>query len=315
MERREQYDPEDIESLLNERSFDELLEEERAYVLRHLASRDEYENMRVLLHQVRSDERNEGPIIAPAEVRAHVLDVFRQQQQPQWRVWLNSIGAVLWPKEMSALWRPALALGSLALLITAGVFVLRQGDESKAQLAELRPAKEEVTTIKPDPASAQQAAPAFDSVLNDRRSSQMKASEDVHALEQGTFEKEDQSGYVRAVPPTAGATAAAAERSYTTVSGSTAATFDAVSVAPAVESLEEEKAAVVDDERLAKKEEPASVPHQVTEVELARNESVANATGRARTVSKRKTMGSSVSASSRSLGDDAALVSLINSGW
>ena len=36
MERREHYDPEDIESLLQERGFDELLEEERAYVLRHL---------------------------------------------------------------------------------------------------------------------------------------------------------------------------------------------------------------------------------------------------------------------------------------
>ena len=48
MERRELYDPEDIESLLQERGYDELLEEERAFVLRHLSGREEYEAMRTL---------------------------------------------------------------------------------------------------------------------------------------------------------------------------------------------------------------------------------------------------------------------------
>ena len=41
MEPRELYDPEDIEQLLIERAFDELLEEERAFVLRHLSDRTE----------------------------------------------------------------------------------------------------------------------------------------------------------------------------------------------------------------------------------------------------------------------------------
>ena len=45
MERRELYEPEDIEQLLIERPYDELLEMERAFVLRHLSGRDEYEAM------------------------------------------------------------------------------------------------------------------------------------------------------------------------------------------------------------------------------------------------------------------------------
>ena len=54
MERHERYDPEDIESLLSERGFDELLPDERAFVLRHVNGREEYERMRALLHYVRS---------------------------------------------------------------------------------------------------------------------------------------------------------------------------------------------------------------------------------------------------------------------
>ena len=45
MERTERYDPEDLEQLMLERSFDELLGEERAFALRHLQGRAEYEQM------------------------------------------------------------------------------------------------------------------------------------------------------------------------------------------------------------------------------------------------------------------------------
>ena len=112
MERRERYDPEDIESLLSERSFDELLEEERAYVLRHLTDRNEYETMRGLLLHMRTSDREQEPLVAPDSVRSNVINAFRAQQRPKWQIWLNSVGPLLWPKEMSALWRPALAFAS-----------------------------------------------------------------------------------------------------------------------------------------------------------------------------------------------------------
>ncbi|MBK6832337.1 MAG: hypothetical protein IPG92_17090 [Flavobacteriales bacterium] len=99
MERREHYDPEDIESLLQERGFDELLEEERAYVLRHLTGREEYEAMRALLYQVRDDERMHPPIQADADVKNAVMAAFRAQQQPQWRIWLNSLGTCYGPRK------------------------------------------------------------------------------------------------------------------------------------------------------------------------------------------------------------------------
>jgi hypothetical protein len=99
MDRRERYDPEDIEILMQERSFDELLEEERAYVLRHVSDRAEYEAMRSLLIHMRDDARDQEPIEADPAIRANVMQAFRNEQQPQWRIWLNSVGAALFPEE------------------------------------------------------------------------------------------------------------------------------------------------------------------------------------------------------------------------
>jgi hypothetical protein len=139
MERREQYDPEDIESLLYERSFDELLEEERAYVLRHLSGRAEYEAMRTLLLDLRADDAQAPPLEPLPSVRANVMDAFRAQRQPQWRIWLNSIGGVLVPGELPRLWRPALAFASLALLIVVAVWFIRGDGLARGDaLAELK---------------------------------------------------------------------------------------------------------------------------------------------------------------------------------
>lgn len=139
MERRELYDPEDIESLLSERSFDELLEEERAYVLRHLSGREEYEAMRSLLLDLRDTERDAKPLEPDAGVRDRVLQVFRDQQQPRWRVWLNSVGPLVMPRDLTNLWRPALAFGTLALLVVVGIWVVNStGGNKNADLAEVR---------------------------------------------------------------------------------------------------------------------------------------------------------------------------------
>jgi len=143
MERRELYEPEDIEQLLIERPYDELLEMERAFVLRHLSGRDEYEAMRALLLKVHDDDADMAPIEAEPSVRAHVMDIFRSEQRPQWRIWLNSVHAFLLPKEASAMWRPALALGSVALV--AWLVVVNTGRFEAAnapQLAELKDVKE-----------------------------------------------------------------------------------------------------------------------------------------------------------------------------
>jgi hypothetical protein len=141
MEPRELYGPEDIEQLLIERSYDDLLEEERAFVLRHLSDRAEYQRMRALLLRVHEDDRPVTDLDADPAVRENVMAAFRAQQQPQWRIWLNSVGGFFIPREPAQFWKPALAFGTLALLVTVGVIGLRNLDVARnAEMAEVRPA-------------------------------------------------------------------------------------------------------------------------------------------------------------------------------
>ena len=137
---RELYGPEDIEQLLIERSFDDLLEEERAFVLRHLSDRTEYQRMRALLVRVHEDDRPAADLDADPAVREQIISTFRAQQRPQWRIWLNSVGGFLLPREPAQFWKPALAFGTLAMLVTVGVIGLRNLDmATHAEMAEVRP--------------------------------------------------------------------------------------------------------------------------------------------------------------------------------
>lgn len=128
MERPERYDPEDLEHLMLEHGFDELLEEERAYALRHLTDRAEYERMRaLLLHVHEARDEADVPGAGPA-VRERVLRAYREQQRPHWRIWLNSLGGSLIPEWPMALKGPALALGTVAVVVFLGLWVRHEMD-------------------------------------------------------------------------------------------------------------------------------------------------------------------------------------------
>ncbi|MDX9752079.1 MAG: hypothetical protein RBT71_13450, partial [Flavobacteriales bacterium] len=122
---RPEHGPADIERLLRAYPFDELPEADRARVLLHVDGRAEYEAMRALLLGV---ERGAGrlPAIAPEEsVRINVMAAFREAHAARRGPWLNGLLAVLWPQELRHAWRPALALGTLALLVVGGIVAVR----------------------------------------------------------------------------------------------------------------------------------------------------------------------------------------------
>ncbi|MBK9597206.1 MAG: hypothetical protein IPO60_02475 [Flavobacteriales bacterium] len=201
MERPERYDPEDLEHLMLERGFDELLEEERAYALRHLEGRAEYERMRALLHHVREDKRDHAPMDADPAVRERVLAAFRMQQQPQWRIWLNSVGGFLLPARPSMYWRPALALGTVAVLIFASLMIWNamEPKENKV-LAEVR---QETPACRP----------AKTAVQEDQLRPATPPLEDEHAPESSaitstlSFDKQAENIDMREEQTSAGATA------------------------------------------------------------------------------------------------------------
>ncbi|HEY0978961.1 MAG TPA: hypothetical protein VGE21_15935 [Flavobacteriales bacterium] len=155
MERREQYDPEDLEHLLLERSFDELLEEERAYALRHLSGKAEYEAMRTLLLSMADPGMRPPPMDADPVVRDRVLHAFREQRSHRPSFRLNSVKAWFWPENASAFWKPALAFGSLAAVVTLGVLMMQQeplGPNPVALVKEEQTAPERSADLRADSA-------------------------------------------------------------------------------------------------------------------------------------------------------------------
>ncbi|MBL0126869.1 MAG: hypothetical protein IPP83_05295 [Flavobacteriales bacterium] len=314
MERREHYDPEDIENLLQERSYDELLEEERAYVLRHISGRAEYEAMRQLLGQVREDDRRREPITVEPEIRDHIMAAFRANQRPQWRVWLNSIGGLLWPKELSAMWkenrllRPALAFASLALLIVAGVWMIQTATNNKesAQVAELK---------KEEPAKLKVAEPS------------VPATENQSVFEPAPPPTQQPAGSLKEVGTTAGATRSfnEVEMDAAPVSGNA----QLLEVA-ADESVAEKKDGNLDERREGERARAPittdvvtlqsaagatqSGTHVVTEEELTMNTSVANATGKV-TKAVLKEKAERTASVSTTLSANPELLALIGAGW
>ncbi len=312
MERREQYDPEDIESLLQERGFDELLEEERAYVLRHLSGRDEYERMRALLLQVQQDERGYEPLDADIHVREHVLQTFRAQQRPQWQVWLNSVGQLFTPGEGNGLWRPALAIAMVLVLFVAGILLIRGplGGSAQQELAEVRRQKaEEPLPVK---------APVADTVTSSSEGPYNTALEQHDAPAQ---ERSTQAGV------------AAIERPQNPPPAGMATTREVADDQPvATEKTDGEHSpnadAITFTASAVDEPEVTSAPasgYVMTQEDVNANQSMANATGKVRSSSvepsrlKDKTyLGeaeNTVAANSRTLANAPQLLDLLSAGW
>lgn len=299
MDRRERYDPEDIESLMSERAFDELLPEERAFVLRHLSGREEYGAMRALLQQVRTLKGEDEPLVPDPDVRERVLHTFRTHHQRRPGFSLNTVFAWLLPPSSSTPWlRPALALAGVALLVGMAFFLVdRAGVGRGAALAEVKgveertegtPASEGSTTsgtkeeASVEPGSVAHERPALPEV--------MEIVED-DALAEGASPEEDHAGL------RSRADLDDAEQQTRQVTTGNAAAM--------------EPTTVVTGEHMAEEREPARRMHTVTADELMTNQSLTNASGKVRADVTRKPdvpVG-------RALSQDAALLALLVKGW
>lgn len=294
MDRSERYDPEDIEHLMTERSFAELLPEERAYVLRHLSGPEEYEAMRALLLHLKDGPGEEPPMDADPAVRDRVMSAFRDAQQPRWRIWLNSVGTWLMPEEGHAPWRPALALATLALLLVTTVVVVQRMNSSENALAEVRPVQSD----------QQVRTPQREEIKTDDAVSPATATESQNAG--GIVGTRNMPEDNAPMPQQATDEERKTERSATTI--------DAVSDERMAEEQErvEDRAAMSDAETMHK---DAVSGHVVTLEELATNASVANATGKVRSAAPPAPMREQTAARSRSMAQQPELLQLVAAGW
>jgi hypothetical protein len=306
MERPERYDPEDIEHLLSERPFHQLLAEEKAYVLRHIGDAEEYERMRALLLHLREDEQQREPLMPDAASREQVMAAFRAQQRPVWRVWLNSVAAVFAQEHEGFAWRPALALAGVATVLVVSVAVVyRASFTGPEQLAEVVAPKQ----YQQAPASATEGAVEAVSTETAATNEQVM----VEAEEGAPMEVD-----VRTVAPSVErAEEDALPASYEALPGvAEKAAADVVGFAAVAADDEQEVAEELSLDAVTAA--PQANDHRlVREGELARNSSVGNATGvvSAKEVSAKRRSSAVVVDRSRSVADDQELLALLRAGW
>jgi hypothetical protein len=75
------YDPEDIEKLMLNKSFHELYDKEKEFVLRHVDSEEEYEQMRQVLLDVKASEDFDEIVEPPAYMRKQLIEEFESQKR------------------------------------------------------------------------------------------------------------------------------------------------------------------------------------------------------------------------------------------
>jgi|GEM_PF-3805910 len=142
MDTFEPYEPEDLETLLREKSFDELLPEEQAFALKHIASCAEYESLRGLYLRLTTDRRD---TLEPSpEMKNRAMAAFRAKHgsaSTGRSGWLGLFKLSPWYSTENTGMRIALALLIIALIATP--LLLRQ--DKPQLLAENKSAEEERT--------------------------------------------------------------------------------------------------------------------------------------------------------------------------
>lgn len=140
------YDPEDIESLLMHKQFNELYPEEKEFVLRHVAGQEEYESLRstlFLMHDtVNTDDWQEpDPVI-----KANLMREFAGEEKKGFFIWLNSLFAMPTMPEIVWYRKPAVryAFASLVLLFGVGGALLIFNTNQPAQ--DIAQTQQEVNT-------------------------------------------------------------------------------------------------------------------------------------------------------------------------
>ena len=117
MKKKNTYNPEDLEDLLLNKSFDELLESEQEFVLQHIDSIKEYNELRNTLLSIKDYSKNNEQIIAEPKVKEELLELFEKENKKAfWFLNLNSIGAFLFPKNTPVFRKPAFQVATCAVL-------------------------------------------------------------------------------------------------------------------------------------------------------------------------------------------------------
>jgi hypothetical protein len=143
------YDPEDLERLLKEKSFSELLPEEKAFVLQFVENDLEYDSMRETLESliaVPSMEEAISPKAATKEALMAAFSAKTVENQKEEREEKTGFWAWLWTTNKTILYRPGFQLASLALVLVSVFYIATFSPiDRTAQVIKKEPSPKEST--------------------------------------------------------------------------------------------------------------------------------------------------------------------------
>ena len=149
MDNKFTYDPEDLERLLKEKSFSELLPEEKAFVLQFVENDMEYDSMRETLESliaVPSMEEAISPKAATKEALMAAFSAKTVENQKEEREEKTGFWAWLWNTNKTILYRPGFQLASLALVLVSVFYIATFSPiDRTAQVIKKEPSPKEST--------------------------------------------------------------------------------------------------------------------------------------------------------------------------
>ncbi|MBL7942121.1 MAG: hypothetical protein JNM00_05115, partial [Flavobacteriales bacterium] len=156
MKQHLKYDPEDIESLMRHKRFDELYAEEKEFVLQHLDNKEEYESIRRTLFEIQAAQQNDQWLEPDASIRHNLMAEFEVERRNGFTVWLNSLFAM--PLEnWSAGRKLAFAVASVVLVSAILFWALYPSATPPMAVNDKKESTEKLVQSTPPAASIQSA--------------------------------------------------------------------------------------------------------------------------------------------------------------
>ena len=136
MKQFSKYDPEDIESLLLHKQFNE-------FVRRHLEGAEEYESMRRMLLELKNSEGTDEWLTPDPSIKKALMAEFARERKGRFSIWLNSLFAM--PERPIYMQRGV--QWSFGVALIAGAFFLFKPNGNQTVLAENQKTENQDATV------------------------------------------------------------------------------------------------------------------------------------------------------------------------
>lgn len=173
------YNPNDIESLLEAKNFEELTDSEKTFALENVSSAAEYNEIRSTLIHVKSSFVAEEELVPDSAVQESLMAEFnRLHSRPQPTSFWKNFKTKLFPSGQNLFYTPGFQLAGVAVVVVVvGLFFLTQNSTTEKELA-LNNKDEDRLEVKTTPESELRSADERNGPVEDNIQPDLPKSEE-----------------------------------------------------------------------------------------------------------------------------------------